>query len=313
MTIVIIASPGDTHSRMVGAALGRMGKEAVVLDAGTFGNGALLDYPIGGNPVATTVSGERVCLDDATCVWYRRPRMGHVAEDIRNPDVRAFCRQEWANLLEGLFLNSDARFVNPVLAEFAAVKPRQLHLARQVGWTIPDTLFTSDPDQAGAFVERHRGQVIHKALTAPKDRLIDTRAWDEADRSLLATLVLAPTIFQEMIQGPADVRVTVVGEEIFAARIATQEGRAGIDSRMDMDAPYEAHDLPPAVAGRIVAFMEAMGLVYGTIDLKITHDGEYVFFEVNPQGQFLYVEILTGQQITQAMADLLANPVVAIR
>jgi hypothetical protein len=305
--IFILASPRDAHSRMVVAALQRMGEQATVIDAGTFGNGAVLSYRIGGNPVATTVTGEEVRFDAATCVWYRRPRLGHVAESIRNPDVRAFCRQEWANLLEGLFLNSSARFVNHVQAEFAAVKPRQLHVAREIGWAIPDTLFTSDPDQAGAFIDRHHGQVIHKALTAPKDRMIDTRAWDEADRPALATLSLAPTIFQEMIHGPADVRVTVVGKEVFAAKISTLEGRAGIDSRMDMDAPYEVHDLPAAMHDRIVAFMDAMGLVYGTIDLKLTDDGEYVFFEVNPQGQFLYVEILTGLPITQAMANLLAG------
>lgn len=53
--------------------------------------------------------------------------------------------------------------------------------------------------------------------------------------------------------------------------------------------------------------MATLGLVFGTIDLKITHDGEYVFLEVNPQGQFLYVENLTGLPITLALARLLAR------
>ncbi len=305
--IFILASPRDVHSLRVVAELERTGMHATIIDAGAFGNGALLSYPIGGSPVATTLSGQKVRFEDATCVWYRRPRLGHVAERIHNPAARAFCRQEWSNLLEGLFLNSGARFVNPVLAEFAAVKPRQLHVARHVGWTIPNTLITSNPEDAGAFIEKHRGKVIHKALTAPKDRLIDTRIWDETDRAALATLTMAPTIFQEMIGGPADVRVTVVGRNLFAAKICTDQGRAGVDSRMDMDAPYEVHRLPTEAHDRILAFMDAMGLVYGTIDLKITDDGEYVFFEVNPQGQFLYVEILTGLPIAEAMAELLSD------
>ena len=305
--ILILASPRDTHSRVVVAALERQGRQATIVDAGMFGNGAVLSYPIGGCPVATTAAGETVRFDDATCVWYRRPRLGQVAEGVRDPATRGFCRQEWSNLLEGLFLNSGARFVNPVLAEFAAVKPRQLHVARQVGWTIPDTLVTSDPGQAAAFIEAHRGQVIHKALSAPRDRMIDTRTWDEADRAALTTLTLAPTIFQERVGGPADVRVTVVGRRLFAARIDTIQGRAGVDSRMDMDAPCEAQDLPTAIQDRLLAFMDAMGLVYGTIDLKITDEDDYVFFEVNPQGQFLFVEILTGMPITQAMANLLTR------
>jgi hypothetical protein len=278
-----------------------------IFDAGLLGNGSTLTYPLGEAPIAVLSSGQTVSFDRATCIWYRRPRLGHVAEHIRNPAVRNFCRQEWANLLEGLFLNSDARFVNPMLAEYAAVKPRQLHVAREVGWVIPDTLITSDKDHASTFIQKHHGRVIHKAMTAPRDRLIDTRVWDESDRPALKALTFAPTIFQEMICGPMDLRITVVGQRVFTARILTDRSRAGIDSRMDMDAPYEPYELPDQIHERVQAFMAAMGLVYGTIDLKITPEGEYVFLEVNPQGQFLYVEILTGMPIASAMADLLAH------
>lgn len=305
--IFILASAKDVHARRVSDVLNDHGHQVTIFDAGELGNGATITYPLDEAPIAVLPSGQTVSFDQATCVWYRRPRLGHVAEHIRHPAVRNFCRQEWANLLEGLFLNSNACFVNPLLAEYAAVKPRQLHMAREVGWAIPDTLITSDQDHASAFIEKHRGRVIHKAMTAPRDRLIDTRVWDEGDRSALKALTLAPTIFQEMICGPVDLRITVVGQRIFTAKISTELGRAGIDSRMDMDAPYEPYELPDQIHERVLAFMAAMGLVYGTIDLKITPEGQYVFFEVNPQGQFLYVEILTGMPITSAMADLLAH------
>ena len=305
--ILILASPQDVHARCVKAVLERTGHQVRIIDSGELGNGALLSYPIGGNPETISVSGEAVRFDAVRCVWYRRPRLGHVAEAVKNPAIRQFCRQEWANLLDGLFLNSPARFVNPLLSEFGAVKPRQLHIASMVGLATPDTLITNDPEKAGLFIGKYNGNVIHKALTAPNDRLIDTKRWDETDRPALETLRLAPTIFQELIRGPADVRATVVGSEIFAAKISTAEGRAGVDSRMDMDALYEQHRLPTEIRDRLLAFMDRMGLVYGTIDLKITDGGEYVFLEVNPQGQFLYVEILTGMPITEAMAALLAQ------
>lgn len=305
--ILILASAKDVHARRVSDLLNHHGHQVTIFDAGTLGNGATITYPLDEAPIVVLPSGQTVSFNRATCVWYRRPRLGHVAEHIRNPAVRNFCRQEWANLLEGLFLNSNAWFVNPVLAEYAAVKPRQLHVAREVGWTIPDTLITSDQDHASAFIQKHHGRVIHKAMTAPRDRLIDTRVWDEGDRSALKALTFAPTIFQEMICGPVDLRITVVGQRIFTAKISTELSRAGIDSRMDMDAPYEPYELPDQIHERVLAFMAAMGLVYGTIDLKVTPKGEYVFLEVNPQGQFLYVEILTKMPIASAMADLLAH------
>ena len=176
-----------------------------------------------------------------------------------------------------------------------------------MGLRVPDTIVTSDPAAAEAFVEKHGRRVIHKAMTAPRNHLLDTRRWCEDDRKALADVAIAPTVFQELIDGPADLRVTIVGKELFAARIETAAGRAGIDSRLDSDAPCHAYDLPPDLVARLLALMAALGLAYGTIDLKVTDDGEHVFFEVNTQGQFLYIEILTGLPITRAMAALLAG------
>ena len=53
--------------------------------------------------------------------------------------------------------------------------------------------------------------------------------------------------------------------------------------------------------------MGELGLLFGTIDMKLTEGGEHVFLEVNPQGQFLYIEILTGLPIANAVADFLAR------
>jgi hypothetical protein len=51
--------------------------------------------------------------------------------------------------------------------------------------------------------------------------------------------------------------------------------------------------------------MRRLGLVYGAIDLRLTPEGRYVFLEINPSGQFLYVEHATGQPITAALAKAL--------
>jgi hypothetical protein len=305
--ILILASVQDVHARRVATLLARNGAEVRILDCSHFGNGAFLNYPISGGSTTIDVNGEKIVFDATQAVWYRRPRLTQVANSVRDQAIHDFCRQEWANTLDGLFINSPAKFVNPLLSEFAAVKPRQLLAAASVGLITPETLITNHPEEAEEFIDRHRGDVVHKALTAPRDRLIETRRWSEADRAALKRLPLAPTIFQERIRGPADVRVTVVGNEIFAAKIETAKGRAEIDSRMDLDATYVAHKLPTNLEDQLQAFMSTMGLVYGTIDLKISESGNYVFFEVNPQGQFLYIEILTGLPISEALADFLAR------
>ena len=87
----------------------------------------------------------------------------------------------------------------------------------------------------------------------------------------------------------------------------TAQGRAEVDSRLDPDAPCTSYELPSNVAAALFRLMDELGLVFGTIDLKLDVNGEHVFLEINPQGQFLYIEILTGLPISQALAELLAH------
>jgi hypothetical protein len=53
--------------------------------------------------------------------------------------------------------------------------------------------------------------------------------------------------------------------------------------------------------------MQHLGLVYGAIDLRLTPENEYVFLEVNPSGQYLFVELLTGVPLSDRMAHCLAH------
>jgi glutathione synthase/RimK-type ligase-like ATP-grasp enzyme len=75
---------------------------------------------------------------------------------------------------------------------------------------------------------------------------------------------------------------------------------------MSTDVAVEAIDLPQAVADGLRALMSRLGLAYGAIDLRRRSDGEHVFLEVNPAGQWLFVEERTGQPITEQVAAALA-------
>lgn len=287
------------------------GERVRFLDMKRVGQDVLLTHSIGTHRAGDTeiyVKGEApICLKEVRSVWYRRPAAPKILASVLDPDDHSFARKEWLEAINGLLMCLDARFINSPLAQSVATKPRQLEVALRVGLDIPDTLITNNPDQVEMFLQTHQQKVIHKALTAPPDKFIDTRRWVESDRAELTELPIAPVIFQAEVVGLADVRANIVGERIFAARIATCELRAGIDSRLDLDIPYEPHELPEEVHRLLLQFMQEMGLVFGTVDMKISEEGNYVFLEVNPQGQFLYVEILTGMPITTAVAELLTR------
>jgi glutathione synthase/RimK-type ligase-like ATP-grasp enzyme len=121
-----------------------------------------------------------------------------------------------------------------------------------------------------------------------------------------------PLIFQEYIPKAYELRVTVIGNEIFAACIQSQS--AGGDTTVDWrrynipKTPHYAYELSPELRNQILALHQRLGLVYSSFDFIRTPQGEFVFLETNPFGQWLWIEDLTGLPISKAIADFLSAP-----
>jgi glutathione synthase/RimK-type ligase-like ATP-grasp enzyme len=117
-------------------------------------------------------------------------------------------------------------------------------------------------------------------------------------------------IFQQYVPKRVELRVTVVGRRVFAAEIDSQASRSTRHDWRHYDDPnvqYRIHTLPPEMARACVRLVEALGLSFGAIDLIQTPEGKYVFLEINPNGQWGWIEDLTGLPISDAIADWLAG------
>ena len=140
----------------------------------------------------------------------------------------------------------------------------------------------------------------------------ETRLLTTDDLEQLSSVRLAPVIFQEYISAVADVRVTIVGRQVFAMLIHSRGTSYEVDFRISLrEAKTSATTLPRAVEDTLLQLMDDLGLAYGAIDLRLTDDGEYVFLEINPAGEFLFCEAGAGLPITEAVAEWLAHPVPA--
>lgn len=305
--ILIVASAEDVHARCVVHELAARGDQAVIFDPLELGSGAFLSLSFNGSSEAVlhTTQGIEIRSGDVGCVWYRRPRSAVLPDSVLAEEDREFGVREWSTAFAGFMQSLDARFVNCIDAQASCTKPRQLMMAQEIGLAIPPTLITNDPSAAMDFVEEHDGQVIHKAMSSPRHQLLETRVWTAADSGLLDVLHIAPIILQRRIDGPGDIRATVFGENVRAAFIASGGGPSPVDSRLDLDSSCLPYDVDVDMLHKLRLLMHKLNLVFGTIDLKVTEDGELVFLEVNPQGQFLYVEVLTGLPLVSDMADLL--------
>lgn len=312
--ILIISHAKDEHTHAVQAELHRIGAEAAMLDLSDFPQQMRLNarYDGADRPGFRLLLSDGTRLDLGACrsAWWRRPQAFSLHPEIQDPIFQNFAFSEATEAFQGLWPALDVFWVNhPTRDSNAHRKVYQLQVAQQVGLTIPETLITNDPEQARAFVEAHGfGRTIYKAFTGTRQAWRETRLLKEDDFGHIESVRFAPVIFQRYVDAQVDLRITVVGNDLFPAAIHSQESSYKVDFRMDMSsARVEPHRLPPAVEDGLRALMEELGIVYGAVDMRLTPDGEYVFLEVNPAGQWLFIEARTGQPITTCLAHLLAS------
>jgi hypothetical protein len=311
--IVIISHPSDSHATVVTRRLEALGGAPVLLDIGDFPERATIsvDYATREPRVVFHhVSKGSFELTKATSVWWRRPQAPSLAA-ITEQHAYGFAHGEWNEALNGLYHLVRCPWMNnPVRDEVASRKPLQLVTARELGFKIPRTLMTSDPNHARAFIaELGVGRTIFKTFSATHQVWRETRLVSEKDLDLLDSLRLAPAIFQEYIPAKADVRVCMVGEKLFAMQIDTRRTSYEVDFRVSLhESATSPIDLPQAVQDNLRKLMRHYALSYGAVDLRLGSDGDFVFLEINPAGEFLFVENNAGLPVTDAVASWLLEP-----
>lgn len=264
-----------------------------------------------GNP-----SGARLLLDgndlDVDAVWYWRLWPPRLDEKMSAQHREAAARESMTTLRGFLDLLSHLPWIDPIDVNLAAEnKTRQLVLAQAVGLSIPPTLITADPDAARRFYEQHGGDVVTKLQNSLGYSMkggggFPTRKLNRSDLAALDGLRLCPMMFQRFIPKAKELRIAWMDGRAFVG--ALDGSACGVDWRYEAkDAPWEMYTLPEQVHARLAELMKRLGLRQGAIDLIVTPDGDYVFLEVNPHGEWGMLERDLGLPIGDAIAETLVR------
>lgn len=300
--ILIVSAPGDVHAEAVQREIGHLGGESRILDLSSFPARASLsiDYA-GSRPTIVFDDGDPLDFSAVGSIWWRRPQPFGFDAALDDHVGLRFALAECTEAVTGLWQILDAFWINdPHWDDRAHRKVLQLAVAREIGMRLPRTVVTSDPRRARAFVAE--GTNIYKPFSATESDWRETRIVTAEDIAQLDLLRHAPLILQRYIEG-VDVRVTCVGDRIFAAEIDVRASSYPVDFRMSMaDARIAPCILPETLETSIRLLMRRLKLVYGALDFRRTPDGEHIFLEVNPAGQWLFVEEPTGLPIAREIA-----------
>jgi hypothetical protein len=252
--------------------------------------------------------------EEFSSVWYRRPeRLGH--PQIEETPEGKVALDEWAEALEAFFAHiPPAQWMNHPSANFAAShKLEQLTAATQVGLLVPRTLVTQDEEFVRRFFDECSGRMIAKPMAAGyikrpgiwNDSLIYTNQVRKDHLTDLSDLSHCPTLFQEFIHKTTDVRITIVDQEIHAVELVGRDSdgsqRCDIRKNNMDDIAYRTIALPTNIGVGLRALMARYGLRFGAIDMAVTKSSEWVFFEINPNGQWAWLDLVGGQDIASSI------------
>ncbi|MDD4762036.1 MAG: hypothetical protein PHZ25_03390 [Candidatus Pacebacteria bacterium] len=264
---------------------------------------------------------EVVRLEDIKSVWYRRPTKPVLPDNFHSGYVN-FIQDESMTMLWSLWTSLDALFVNPPLFGSKLLEHNKLHqlkTAKKIGISVPDTIITNDPDELIYFSESHGGCIAIKLLKSNvfvkegevENLFVFTNlVTTEEIRKKRTSIAISPIFAQEYIKKKLELRITVVGKKIFSCAIHSQNSEKTKHDwrRYDFNnVKHEPYLLPKEAEEKILILMKEWNLNFGAIDMIITPEDKYVFLEINPNGQFGWIEEITKMPISEALADLLAK------
>jgi hypothetical protein len=204
-----------------------------------------------------------------------------------------------------MFSRFRGRWINDPAAEVRADnKLVQLDAAQAAGLSVPDTLVSSNPEHIRDFVQSHGGRAIVKVVRGTGAFSIPTRRVTSKDLTDDESLEACPAIYQDLVEGSAHLRIHVFGDTVIAVRIDSPL----LDWRPKLDVPMRPMTLEGTLAASLIGLVHELGLAMGIVDAKLLDDGTLVFLEINPQGQFLFVEGLTELPLAATMAAFLTSP-----
>jgi ATP-grasp ribosomal peptide maturase len=315
-TVLALTEPGDTTADLVAGELDQRGVRVFRMDAAEFPLSLQVSAQFDGS-WRGEISGADCSVDlaDIRSVYVRRPTEFVFPASMTDAEQR-FAAREARRGIGGLLMSLPCSWVNhPSRVADAEYKPFQLAIAAACGLTVPRTVVTNVPGDAGEHRAFLGSPVVYKTLASAvvadgqQPSIIyttDVTGANMADNRV----ALTAHQFQQRIPKVRDVRATVVGSRVFAANILTDSDTASglLDWRSDYASlRYEPTSLPPEVETSLLALTSRLGLSFAAADFVVTEGDQHYFVDLNPGGQWGWIQEATGLPIAAAIAAQLVG------
>lgn len=319
--VVLIVTHSNDHEgvELVSDAIIERGGQVFRFDTDRFPTEVQIQVEYNGTAERVQLVDGDQLLDtsNVTAVWYRRVATGRNLPHSMDPQLRTISLEECRATVNGLIVSLDGFHCNGVThVRRADNKQLQLKLARESGLDVPRTLIGNNPTAVRELAADCDGEIVVKTLTSfavndeGREMVMYTNPVSAADLEHLENLRYGPCTFQENLPKSFELRVIVIGDKVFAASIDSQKSpTSATDWRKDglgLIEDWQHYELPDDIEQKLLRLMQQLQLCYGAADFVVTPDGRHVFLEVNPAGEYFWLEKFSPYfPIADSIADCL--------
>lgn len=329
--ITIFGNPEDPHAQEIRNRIITFGHDCTIISTArcSLKDTNFIFSKNHGQPSTIKINqGETtVCLDDVMAALVLQPIFPLFSTTTQefNQELK-FWFFTWRESMEGVYavLERNRALLNHSVPNAMANQNKIRYISAQLTRFLkqPKTLISNNRESLLEFFGNPHQSVIIKTLHQMQ------LSMDGEPTMLLASLVLrddflgfgqaneCPVLLQEYIEKIYDVRLTIVGNQIFACKIDATKSDAGrIDWRAyDLaNTPHTPYDLPEKISEEISNICIQLKLDYATIDLCVNRTGDYYLLDINPFGKYLWIEHAIGAPITDAIAQFLIKKAIQSR
>ncbi|NVO08600.1 MAG: hypothetical protein HXX16_01430 [Bacteroidales bacterium] len=273
-----------------------------------------LDFSTDLFSITDLITKRKFDLKEFNAVYFRRPEIPSINSSDLNKGETIFLKNEITYTLEGIYkILRNAYWVSPIYAiREAENKIYQLELAKSIGFKIPNSIITNSFEDFKCFYEKEKGACIIKPIKSglieneSKSKVVFTSILENEPTSK-KQLEISPNFLQTHIHKKGDIRVTMVGKNAFATLIHSQENpQTQIDWRRGENIlKYTKIELPTKELNSCIKLLSILNLRFGAIDFILDEDDNFIFLEINPNGQWAWIEKQTGYEISDEIVNLL--------
>lgn len=238
-------------------------------------------------------------------IYYRKPSFPDMSEF--EPKFHRMIQKDLITLTQGIVEMFDGRCLSkPSILSLAENKVYQLSIANEIGFIIPRTLISNSSYASYTFCTETNCIVkplsTGKIYAQGKVGIIQTNMVNEDYK--FDGLEICPSYFQEFISKDYEVRVTIIDNKAFPVKIISNEK---VDWRkLESNNSYTKIELPEEVQAKCFKMLDKLGLKFGAFDF-IVNSGKYYFLEVNPNGQWYWLEEALNLEISSCIFDYLVG------